>query len=606
MDAQLAKPWSDRARRAVPGLLLAAVVLTFAASATHPLLHGWDDNVYVTHNADRLAFSLRNIAYWFTHDCVACYLPLTMFSYMVDHAVWGLNAFGYHLQNMVWHAVAAIGLYACCRRLGLRWGIALAVAWLFAVHPQRVESVVWISERKDVLCAAFFFLALNAYLRDRNRGHWPWAAFALFLCAMLSKSMAITLPAVLLIVEMRYIFSRSSESGGQTPVGSTLWRAVVHRQWPFWVVSVVFVPITIAFQSVPHSETTWFRQTGVAFHNLFWYAGKTLAPSRLCPIYPKIEFSPAHVFFLIALCVGLAALAIRGWPRHRELLVRTVIPFAACYAATLSPVSGLLPLGYVDMSDRYSYIPSAFLLLGLGLSFQYLTTRIPWPTPATRAVAALVMLTGGAFMLQSVAYAKLWSNIRTLTKAACGRENANVFALGQLGDIEIDEGNMAEALVLGGRLAAAQRSWMTPEARGRTLHRGLYLQGFALYAFGKHAEALAIFEAIRPTLATTVYHEPTNNAAVWAMMADCYLERGEKKKALSCYDALLETVIPGSFEDHFYRGLKAVHSGNVIAGSHHFEQALALRPEHQLARANLAECRRRVPPAAGDNGARNE
>ena len=590
-----------------------AVVPVFGGALGYPLLHGWDDNVYVTNNAARLGFNLHNLAWWFTHDCVSCYLPLTMISYMADYAVWGLRAFGYHLQNLLWHAVAVLALFACFRRLGLRRPVALALSWLYAVQPQRIESVVWISERKDVLCAAFFFLALHAWLRAREHKRPPWAAFVFFLCAMLSKSMAITLPAVLLILDFHLEFL--SDCRPRTIEGRALrsWGVrVLRRQWPFWAVSLSFVPVTIAFQSVPRDETTLIRQCLVAVHNLFWYAGRLFVPLNLCPIYPKIQFTGPRLASLALLCLGLALAIALAWWRWRQDSA-AILPYFLCYAVALAPVSGLVPLGYVDMSDRYSYIPSAFLLLAAGLAYQRWWQRLSSRSAgiASRVAMAAILALGCVFSLQSRRYARLWRDIGDLTRFACQRRPANVFALGQLGDIDLDRGRLDEALIIGGRLAAADRTWMTPAARQRALRRGLYLEGFALYGLGHRVEALAAFEAIAPTLDKVMYHEPTRNAAILAMMADCYLERGEREKALACYDAILARAPRGSFEEAFYRGLRAVHAGQYASAAKAFEQALARRPGHPVAKANLAECRRRLarkpgpapdPPAPDSRG----
>jgi pentatricopeptide repeat protein len=372
------------------------------------------------------------------------------------------------------------------------------------------------------------------------------------------------------------------------------WLRILVRQWPFWALSLAFIPVALAFQSVPHGETTPVRQVLVAARNFLWYAGKTFVPVRLCPIYPKVEFTTLHIVGLTAAYAGGIVLAFLVWLRHRAVFLGLVFPFVLCYGVTLSPVSGLVPLGYVDMSDRYSYIPSAFLWLLAGFLFQLVAERFDWVPRLTRVAVVMVLAAGGAFMLESASYARLWQDIGTLTEAACRREPANVFALGQFGDIALDRGNLEDALLVGGRLAAAQRTWMTPEARQRALRRGLYLQGFALYGLGRPADALAAFEVIAPTLESTVYHQPTNNAAIWAMMADCYLRKGQVEQAIACYDSILERVREGSFEDHFYRGLRAVHKGDFAEGAAQFEQALVLRPDHAVARSNLAECRRRL------------
>ena len=582
---------AGRARRvadlAAAAAIVAAVALMVAPTLGFTFLHGWDDNLHITTNTARLAFTPANIAYWFTHDAVSCYLPLTMLSYMADYAAWGLNALGFRLQNLLWHGLAALGFLVLLRRLGLRTLPAFLATILWAVHPQRVESVVWISERKDVLCAAWYIAALLAYLQARQRGRRPVLAMACFLAAMLSKSMAISLPVAFLALEA-HLWCRTHRLRWPAPPD---WLALLRRLAPFILVAAAFIPVTIHFQSIPVDETPPGRQVVVAAHNLLWYAGKTLWPGRLCPIYPRLDLGPAAVAVLaglwMALLAGLA-MACRRWP---AAILGVVLPALLAYAAALAPVSGLVPLGHVDMSDRYALIPTLALwaLVAAGLNaLPSLDPRHPAAAAWQRlALPALACLAAG-YLTAGVLYGRLWRDIETLTRSACQREPASVFALGQLGDILIDAGRFDEVLVCGARLAAADHAWMTPAARQRALARGLYLQGFALFRLGQPDEALRAFEAIAPQLTTTTFHEPTRNTVVYAMMAEIYLQRGQSAAAIACYDAILERLEPESFEAHFYAAVRALQAGREDEARRHLQAAEQRRPGHPLVQQNLA------------------
>jgi tetratricopeptide (TPR) repeat protein len=270
-----------------------------------------------------------------------------------------------------------------------------------------------------------------------------------------------------------------------------------------------------------------------------------------------------------------------------------VLPALLAYAAALAPVSGLVPLGFVDLSDRYSCIPSACLwVLGAaGLQGVALASARADAAPAWRRVHRLCLLAAVALALGyaavSLVYSRLWRDLETLARAACSREPANVFALGLLGDILLDTNQFEEALVTGGRLAAADRGWMTPAARRRALARGLYLQGFALFRLGQLDDSRRAFEAIAADLGTTVFHEPTNNTAIYAMMAEAYLQQGHPAKALACYDAILKRVTAGSFEQAFYRGVRELQAGDLPAARSHFLEAERLRPGNPLVRSHL-------------------
>ena len=181
-------------------LLLILVIISLYSSSWHyPIYGGWDDATYVLNN-NHLSFSFSNIMHWFKHSCVGCYLPMTMISYMFDYSLWEFNSFGYHLQNIFWHIVAVITIYRCFRLFNIKSWIAFFICLIFAVHPQRVESVVWLSERKDVLCAAFYFLSIYIYVRNDGE-KFSITAFMFFILSILSKPMAISLPVILLLYE---------------------------------------------------------------------------------------------------------------------------------------------------------------------------------------------------------------------------------------------------------------------------------------------------------------------------------------------------------------------------------------------------------------------
>ena len=186
--------------------LAVIVFAVFSISIHYQFLESFDDNGHVLHNR-YLTFSFTSITYWLTHACVGCYMPLTMLSYIFDYSLWGLNSFGFHLQNIFWHIVATIAIYSCFRLFKIKSWIAFFLCLIFAVHPQRVESVVWISERKDVLCAAFYFLSIFFYIKNNNK-KFNITAFILFILAILSKPMAISLPVVLVLYEF-YIYGKS-------------------------------------------------------------------------------------------------------------------------------------------------------------------------------------------------------------------------------------------------------------------------------------------------------------------------------------------------------------------------------------------------------------
>jgi hypothetical protein len=150
------------------GILLMLSALPFVSSLSYPLLEGWDDHIYVRNNVNFLSFSFENILHWFKTPCEGCYLPLTMLSFMADYELWGLNGFGYHLQNLFWHFAAVAGVYAFFRTVGLHNLTSFICALFFAVHPQRAESVGGY-RREKMSSARRFIFGLSSFSYSRKK-----------------------------------------------------------------------------------------------------------------------------------------------------------------------------------------------------------------------------------------------------------------------------------------------------------------------------------------------------------------------------------------------------------------------------------------------------
>lgn len=293
-------------------------------------------------------------AWAFTADVGGVYQPLAYLSYGLDFVLGGLDARVYHLQNVLWHAAAA-GLLALLTRrllLAVRPGAgadvpaALAAA-LFAVHPLRVESVTWISERRDVMCVAFSLACVWAYVRARQEGRSERPALVLFLLALLSKGMAVTLPAVLWLVDL-YPLKKPRP---------------LRDKAPYLALSVAFFLVGSAVQD----RLRWsLEQHGLAArvaqscYAAAFYLVKTVWPSGLSPFYelrPPLDWTqPVYV-------ASMAAVALAVW------LCRRRPEALAAYAVVLLPVCGLFQFGPQLVADRYAYLSTApfFVLLAVWL-----------------------------------------------------------------------------------------------------------------------------------------------------------------------------------------------------------------------------------------------
>jgi len=270
-------------------LLVAEVVVAAFFPALRAGFVAWDDDAYLLANPNYRGLGLAQLRWMFT-SMAGHYSPLTWLSLGIDYVLWGMRPAGYHATNVLLHALAAAGAYVVARRVlaaavgpepraALRVG-AVVAALVFAVHPLRVESVAWISERRDVLCGVCFVLAVLAYLRavepdTRRPRAWYWAAVTLAALALLSKAMAVTLPVILMTLDV-YPLRR---------LGRGRWtrREVWLEKVPFVTLSTAAAVLAVVAQRSlgALSDMSAFGvvdRLGLTCYALMFYAWKTLLP----------------------------------------------------------------------------------------------------------------------------------------------------------------------------------------------------------------------------------------------------------------------------------------------------------------------------------------
>jgi hypothetical protein len=468
-------------------------VAPFVASLPYPALAGWDDPDHITFNS-RLTFSLENIGYWFSHSIISVYMPLTMLSYMLDHAIWGLNPFGYRLSNVLLHLAAVIAVYNCFRMLKLKYATALFCALIFAIHPQRVESVVWLSERKDMLCAALYFWTVYVYLRSVSGGgvRYRITAFALFILALLAKPMAVSLPFVFLCIELHY-----RRTGG--------WKRSLKTLLPFFIPALALMPLTMALQSGTARQMDILRQGAVVIHNIYWTITSSILPLKLLPMYPRIEFTPALSFMLFLFYAVVAWLLYKLYLRvGRDVFIFDILTLIAAFLFALAPVAGFFQLGHIDYADRYTCIPSAFLWLGLGMLFQQYLTPVFFRSAMRRAIFA-VMLTVYFVMLfaATIRQAALWQNLDSLIEYSCQMEYCNDMALFELALIKYRQRDHDAALDAAVRLESYDKNWMSPERKRELKLMALYIKGMIFFDIAATDEAYQHLKAAHELFANT-------------------------------------------------------------------------------------------------------
>lgn len=520
-------------RLSVRGAALAVALLVFVVYS--PVLRngfvGWDDDIYVVRNPRLLHLSLTSLLETFSNvHASGNWHPLTELSHAADCALWGMRPFGHHLSSILLHGLNAglVVVLACAiararTRTSVRSareivaGIAAGLLW--GLHPLRVESAAWISERKDVLCAAFYLSGLFCYLRyaganreagseatGQHRRRFYIGALACFLLALLSKPMAVSFPLVLLVLDA-YPLQRLDHTRS--------WRLLAEKI-PFFVLALASAIVTLeaqravgafrAMRGVPLATKAL-----VAAHSIVGYLEKTLWPSHLLPLYsyPQ-DVSWASWRFAVPVLVLALLLAGCVWLARRS---RAALMALACYLLALLPVIGIVQVGPQAMADRYTYLPSVALSLLVGGAFAALWDKAGSMVSRWQA-AALVLamaLAPGVLSLLSIRQMAVWHDSETLWSQVIRYEPWNTEAHNNRASYYFEQGDYQSALAD----YDAALSYAPPVGTVHaTKRRSAYFNDRAItyVRLGRMAEAVAdASEAIRLRPAEADYYRNRSN-----------------------------------------------------------------------------------------------
>jgi Flp pilus assembly protein TadD len=426
--------------------LAAATFLAYCRCLDHPFL-SYKDPAYVFENRHVLAGLTRDSICWaFTTFHFADWHPLTWLSLQLDCTLYGgANAQGFHLTNILLHIASVLLLFLFLARFtGQVWRSAFAAA-LFALHPQQVESVAWISERKGLLCAFCWMLALTAYgayVRRPSVGRYVLTALALAL-GLMAKAMIVMLPCVLLLLDYWPLGRwqrgpQPARTDGPLPARLALGQLVLEKTPLFALVLLGLVPAFLSQErggsvsSLEQFPTT--VRLGNALLAYAGYIGKTLWPVNLCVYYPftGATITQSAVLWSGAVLTGVTLFVLGPGRRWPYLTVGWL-----WYLGTLVPVIGLVQLNEEASADRYCYLPSIglCLLLTWGVSDGLRACRLPRPTPF--AVATVLL---GFCTLVSWLQMGYWANDLSLWQHATATTPANATTCTNLGNAFYDIG----------------------------------------------------------------------------------------------------------------------------------------------------------------------
>jgi len=327
-------------------LIFVIVFAVFLPSLKNGFVN-WDDDRYVNENTVIRSLSLNNIKDVFTSFYLGHYHPVTMLSFLFDYQLFKLNSFAYHLNNLVLHLLNCWLVFWLFSMLTGNIPVSLLTAILFGIHPLQVESVAWISERKNVLYAFFFLGALIVYLRYFLSGRklkYYFLCLFLFILSLLSKSMAVILPLVLFLMD--YLFRRKVD------------KDMLAEKIPFLVLSLIFGIIAIVgvhSSGSARQESTYSLLSilSVASYGIVFYLSKIFLPFKLSCLYPY--YGTGSILFLYSIITAvILTIGVIISSRH----TRKVIFGSALFLCALLPALQFIPNGEIAVADRYVYIAS--------------------------------------------------------------------------------------------------------------------------------------------------------------------------------------------------------------------------------------------------------
>lgn len=573
----------------------------------------WDDQFVLLTNEHVHGLSGANLEWMLTQTHLGHYHPLTWLSYAIEYELWGLNPVGYHLTNVLLHSAVASAVWALARRVLARVFpttdaralsfAALCTALFFALHPLRVESVVWVTERRDVLSALFYVLTVLAWWNAHagstpHPRRWWVLAHVLFAASLLSKAWAITLPAVLLILDVYPL--RRWQPGGDQPVRAAL--RLLAEKVPMFAMAAGIAVVSLYAQSSAGATLTtqqhpWGHRLLQCAYGFWFYITKTFVPLRLSPLVPIRGLTFTEPVFWTAaigvlLTAGVCAFFVwrRRWPGFTVSL--------AVFVTIAAPVLGLAQSGPQLVADRYSYlscIPFA-VLAGAGALRLYRARGAR--VAAIAAVLAGVVLAGLTIRQTRVwrSDSALWTQVMdvvgeradwlVLRGAGYSREGDYDRALADLDRAielapELAQAYVTRALTYKrmGRLDDAERDLthaiaLSPQWADPAFNRAnLYLR------MGETDLALA-------DLDTAIARDP-DFVEAYERRGGLYLQRAQPERALSDFDRAVR-LAPERAAGYNNRGLAHQALGEVDAARADFDRAITLDSELLSAYLNRA------------------
>ncbi len=547
-------------------IILFVIVLTAAFVYYPSLFNGftdWDDVYHITFNKDIQELSLNNLHSIFTSYYIGMYHPLTTLTFALNYYFCQLEPFCYHLTNYLFHLANILLVFYLVKHFSTESFVALFTALTFAIHPMHVESVAWITERKDVLYTFFYFVSLLLYFKYKTteQKRYYWLSLGAFILSLLSKSAAVTLPLVLLAIE----WYKQKHINKNSIVDSL----------PFFAFSLVFGIISLFSQHAGnhpyfHRDFNFIDRTFFTTYSLWFYITSYFLPLHLSAIHPyptKVnDLLPALYYFTPLFAGVIIIFFFRQWSLQREY--RFALLF---FLSTIILVLQIFPLGYAIVAERYTYVPYIGISFFIGNVIVSMLKKYP---SVQMIICILLIVFVTALGIKTYNQTEVWKNTITLFTASgnslptdYARKNMLAFAYNLVGNTRLALKDYSRAVV----------AYNNSIALNNEISETYYSRGIAYFHSGEYKKAAQDF-------ANAIAYDP--------LVPTFYKELGTTELRLKNYEAALNAfakaieLAPTEAIYYHERGITLLRMKKYTDALADFNKAIQLKPEWGKAFAN--------------------
>ena len=540
-------------------LILAIPAISFFPCLKNDFLN-WDDQQYVTENKTITELSWRNIETIFDWTYMGHYHPLTILSYSVEYRFFKLNPFIYHLTNLILHLMN--GLLVFCLMMMLKGGVvtSLVVSLLFGIHPLHVESVAWISERKDVLYSLFFLgsmVVYLTYLKTRGKRFYFLSLF-LFLLSLLSKSMAVTFPLVLFLCD--YLFDRKFD------------RKSLVEKIPFLAMAFIFGIMAFFAQGSPEimsqkPSSPFSKNIFIISEVLISYFPKLIFPINLSCIYPYVKgIAGFWSYVYLTTIIGCLIAGILLGKYNKKITFGTLF-----FYITILPT-----LPAENIADRYLYIPSIGIFFIAAEGFYWLYRSKLEPIKIVKPILAILLIgILSTFSFLTWERCQVWRDSLSLWNDVLKNYPDTPIAYNNRGEAYLRKGDYDRAI-----FDYDQALRINPNFyKAYTLHDN---RGAAYLMKGDYERAIADFHQalrIKPNDANAYYNRGT-----------AYFNKGDFEEAIADFNKALE-INPGYAETYFYKALACEKMGHLPEALESYKGFIEKAPSQNVTYIDYAKKR---------------